>query len=168
MKLKLSEWASIAEVISAVAIIISLIFVGFEVNDSTRAVRSATANETTASISAWYSRIGSDAQAASIFRRGTSNPEILSPDEAIQYVFMNHGLMYEYQNAYYLAKEGTLDKEIQESITNVLSGVREQPGMAWYWNQRRELFLPEFRAYVDSILSTGETNTDLEQIYRSE
>jgi len=83
-------------------------------------------------------------------------------------MFIQHGLMYEYQNAYYLAKEGTLDKEIQESITNVLSGVREQPGMAWYWNQRRELFLPEFRIYVDSILSTGETNTDIEQIYRSE
>lgn len=36
MKLKLSDWASIAEVVGAIAIVISLIYVGVQVNDSTR------------------------------------------------------------------------------------------------------------------------------------
>ena len=54
MKLKLTDIANIAEVISATAIIVSLIYVGVQVADSTRAVRSASANETSSAISTWY------------------------------------------------------------------------------------------------------------------
>ena len=36
MKLKLSEWASIAEVLSAVAIVVSLVFVGLQISDGNR------------------------------------------------------------------------------------------------------------------------------------
>jgi hypothetical protein len=43
MRLKLSEWASIAEIISAFAVVTSLIYVGIQVYDSAGAVRSASA-----------------------------------------------------------------------------------------------------------------------------
>ncbi|NCF14506.1 MAG: hypothetical protein GWP62_04295 [Gammaproteobacteria bacterium] len=42
MRPRLSEWASIAEIIGAVAIVISLVFVGLQVNDSNREARAAT------------------------------------------------------------------------------------------------------------------------------
>ena len=51
MKHKLSDYALIAEIISAFAIILSLIFVGFQLSDNAAATRSATANATTASTS---------------------------------------------------------------------------------------------------------------------
>jgi len=42
MKIKLAEWASIAEILGAVAIVISLLFVGFQISDGTRETRAAT------------------------------------------------------------------------------------------------------------------------------
>jgi hypothetical protein len=42
MRSRLSEWASIAEIIGAVAIVISLVFVGLEIGDSNREARAAT------------------------------------------------------------------------------------------------------------------------------
>jgi len=42
MKIKLSEWASIAEVLSALAIVVSLVFVGLQISDGNRATRAAT------------------------------------------------------------------------------------------------------------------------------
>ena len=45
LRLKLSEWASIAEIIGAIAVIVSLIYVGYQVNDNTSAIRSAAAND---------------------------------------------------------------------------------------------------------------------------
>ena len=45
MKNKLSEMASIAEIIGAFAVVISLIYVGIQVNDSAVAVRSSSAND---------------------------------------------------------------------------------------------------------------------------
>lgn len=45
MKLKLSEFASVAEIVGAFAVVVSLIHVGVQVNDSNRAVRSASVND---------------------------------------------------------------------------------------------------------------------------
>jgi len=40
--LKLSEWASIAEVLSAIAIVVSLVFVGLQISEGNRQTRAAT------------------------------------------------------------------------------------------------------------------------------
>jgi len=63
MKLKLSELASIAEIIGAFAVVISLIYVGVQVNDSTGAVRSASANDANVAVQSWYLQTGSDQRA---------------------------------------------------------------------------------------------------------
>ena len=164
--MKLKKWASIAEIVGAVAIVVSLIYVGVQVNDSTLAVRSATANETTNAISAWYAAVGTNNQASDTFLRRISNPESLTSAEMAQFMYMTHGLFFQYQGAYYLAEEGTLDTELQQSFVNTLLGVREQPGFALYWRQRGNLFQPSFRAFVNDVLSSGETNTSFETLYR--
>jgi hypothetical protein len=41
-KLTLSSWASIAEIVSAIAVVLSLIYVGTELRGNTRAVEAAT------------------------------------------------------------------------------------------------------------------------------
>ena len=166
MKLKLSDWASIAEVIGALAIVISLIYVGIQVSDGTRAVRSSTATETSAAMQAWYVNVGSSAQATGAYWRGIIDPESLSPEETAQFIYLLHGLMLGYQSAYYLAQEQTLDAELQESLTNTIAGVREAAGFKFYWGQRRDLFQSDFRAYVDDVLATGITNSNLEGLYR--
>ena len=81
---------------------------------------------------------------------------------------MSHGLFLEYQAAFYLSREGTLDLSLQESLVNTIAGVREMPGFLTYWGQRRGLFEPGFRAYVDEMLESGTTNLNLEQLYQLE
>ena len=54
MKLKLAEFASIAEIIGAFAIVISLVYVGVQVNDSASAVRAASANDANVALQSWY------------------------------------------------------------------------------------------------------------------
>jgi hypothetical protein len=126
LKLKLKDFASIAEVIGAIAIFISLIYVGIQVNDSTRAVRSATANELAASLSALYIEVGIDPKASQVLMDGFTNPESLSREETVQFVYIMHGLFLQYQAAYYLSQEGTLDEELRESVACFFTGGREE------------------------------------------
>jgi len=63
MKIKLSDFASIAEIIGAFAVVISLVYVGVQVNDSAGAVRSAAANDANVAVQNWYMQIGSDQRA---------------------------------------------------------------------------------------------------------
>jgi hypothetical protein len=57
MKLKLSEWANIAEVLGALAIVISLIFVGMQISDGNRETRAATVQSALDSEMAFQSAI---------------------------------------------------------------------------------------------------------------
>ena len=166
LKLRLSDLAQVAEIVGAVAIVVSLIYVGAQVEDSTRAVRSATANETTNSISAWYESVGNDPRSVRIFYAGIRDPDSLSAEDWLQFVFISHALLLKYQTAFYLAQEGTLDTDISRTITSTLSGTRESPGFLRYWAERGSVFEPEFRAYVDDIIANGTTNTGLGAVYR--
>ena len=154
MKFKLKQWAQIAEVISAVAIFLSLIFVGLQLRSNAQATQSASANATNASISSWYSRIANNEQATKIFWRALSSPDSLTPEEWYQFVLNMHALFLNLQNSYYLTAEGTLDTEIQNSLAVIVAGVRDQPGFVRYWEQRKSIFYPEFQAYIDAIMDS--------------
>lgn len=155
MNQKLSDWASVAEIIGAAAIVISLIYVGIQVNDSTRAVRSATANDAAALTTSWYVEVGSDAQRGGVFYDGITSFESLSPKETFQFLMIMHAVMLPFQNAYYLSQEGTLDIEVQQSLTSGIRSVTDSPGFQHYWRIRRELFRTDFADYVDNLISTG-------------
>ena len=45
--MNLQDWAYIAEIVGGIAVIVSLIYVGLQVNDSACAVRSAAASDAT-------------------------------------------------------------------------------------------------------------------------
>ena len=62
MKMKLKQWAGFAEIIGAFAVVISLVYVGIQVNDSVGAVRSASANYANVSVQNLYLQIGSNPQ----------------------------------------------------------------------------------------------------------
>ena len=75
MKLKLNELANIAEVIGAFAVVVSLIYVGVQVNDSNSAVRSASVNDANVAVQEWYIQIGSDVQTSRLFYRALMSDE---------------------------------------------------------------------------------------------
>ena len=139
MKAKLSEYALVAEIISAVAIILSLFFVGFQLRDTARATRSATANASIASISDWYAGLGQSQQASANFLNAMETPDALTREEWYQFVMNFHAAMLNFQNSYYLVEEGTLDPEIRNSLTAVIAAVKHLPGFHRYWEQRRKI-----------------------------
>lgn len=67
MKMKPSELASIAKIIGAFAVVISLVYVGVRVNDSASTVRSASANDANVVLQNWYLEMGSDQQTSKLF-----------------------------------------------------------------------------------------------------
>jgi len=164
MKFKLSEFASIAEIIGAFAVVISLIYVGVQVNDSAGAVRSAAANDANVALQNWYLQIGSDRQTSELFYKALKSEEALSNQEEFQFLMMMHGAFLAFQNSYLLAEEGTIDAELREAITAAVLGVKDTPGMRRYWRQRKSYLHSAFANYVDQLLEQ-ETNPSMD-IYR--
>ncbi len=154
MKNRLQKINIVTEIVGVVAIVISLIFVGIQFTENTKATKSATATSTVATISSWYIEMGNNQQSSSLFWNFMADPESLTSEERFQVIINLHGLFLTFQNSYYLSQQGTLDSHIQASITKAAVGVKDQPGFRLFWKLRRELFFPEFQKHIDEIVGT--------------
>lgn len=152
MKLKLAEYAHIAEIIGAFAVVISLLYVGVQVSDSASAVRAASANDVNVALQSWYLDIGTNQQTSELFYEALTSEEALSNEKEFQFLMMLHGAFLAFQNSYLLAEEGTIDTELREAITAAIVGIKELPGMRRYWRQRRSYLHSGFVDYVDQLL----------------
>ena len=158
--MKLSEAASWAEIVSAIGLIISIIYVGVQVTDNTSATRSETASNANSEFIDFYNLVSSDAELAEIWLHGITNPEKLTDIEAVRFVFVLHTVMLQFQNNFYLVEEGTLDPRMLDAINNTLGTVRGTPGFEFYWTNRKSLFFPEYQRYVEALMYSeeGEAN----------
>ena len=151
------KFKSIPEILSVLAVVLSLIFVGLEVNESTRATRSATAAEITATIAEWYTALGSDQEASDVLRRFVTDPRSLTIEEQYQAVMNIHALMLILQSSFYLEEEGTLTPQIRRSLTMAMTS---EPGIRFYWEQRKPIFVNEdFIAFIEQLFEDGYTHS---------
>jgi hypothetical protein len=162
---RLSAAALLAEIIGAFAVVVSLVYVGIQVNQSVQAARSASVNDANVALQSWYLDVGSDQQTSQIFYRGLMSQEALpSPEEEFQFLMMFHGVFLAFQNSYWLNQEGTLDPELLDALTAAILGVKDTPGMNRYWRQRRSYLNASFADYIEELLQR-ETNTSMD-LYR--
>jgi hypothetical protein len=151
MNHKLSDFASLAEIIGAFAVVISLIYVGIQVNDSNSAIRSAAVNDANVSVQSWYLEIGSTDYAYQFYDSLMSD-EVESPQIEFRFIMSFHGVFLGFQNSYLMVEEGTLDPELVDGLTNAVVAVKDTAGFKRYWRQRRGMLHPRFVSYVEGLL----------------
>jgi hypothetical protein len=160
MKLKLSELASLAEIVGAIAVVISLVYVGAQVRDTTRAVRSAAINDANITLQSWYELMSGDAQGINVFLEAATSTEPLSREEEFRYMMQSMAFFYAIQNVYLLGREGSLDDDTAAALTAGIQATRNTPGFDRFWSQRRWYFKPEFVEFVEQIRAMPEAPLD--------
>ena len=94
MKVKLEKIALITEIFGGVAILISLLFVGIQLKENTKATRSSTATATIGTMTDWYVTMGTNAEASKSFWRFLADPESMTKEEQLQHIYNLHGLLF--------------------------------------------------------------------------
>ena len=101
----------------------------------------------------WYLEVGSSQQTSELFYRALISDEALRNDEEFQFLMMMHGVFLGFQNSYLLAREGTIDTDLRESLTMSIAGVRSLPGMQRFWRQRKAYLHAGFAEWVEEIFA---------------
>ncbi|MFQ5609860.1 MAG: hypothetical protein ACE5F8_06280 [Woeseiaceae bacterium] len=107
-KLKLSEWASLAEIIGAVAVVVSLIYVGLQVRNNTEAILSANRQELVGRAHSASITAATSPEISGVFAKSDTDEE-LGPTERIQHGYFVRAVLYDVQEAYLLHNEDRLD-----------------------------------------------------------
>ena len=157
--MNVQDLAAVAEIVGGLAVVVSLIYVGLQVSDSTSAIRSTAASDATTAMQSWYLEMGSNRQASDMWFNAMTSPEPLSTHDEFQFMMSMHAVLLGMQNSYLLSKEGTLDAEFREAVTTAIVAVKDLPGMDRFWRQRRGFFHTGFAEYIDGLLAQNTIET---------
>jgi len=158
----------ISQVVAVAALVPSVIYLAIQVRQNTLQARANAAYqflEASGSINAIP--IGNKAT-ASVVRRGVQDISVLDPDEKFQFTwfcaqhFTTHSTMYElYQNK-------MLPESQWHPIKKDILTILVMPGARTVWDDFAvEGLSPDFVAYVEGLLASGEDSYSLDQLFGS-
>ena len=163
---KLKVWVAIAEIISAAAVVISLIYVGLEIRRSTlESEADIQAELLSYTVQRRYSVIESN-DLSSLLVKGYSDPAQLSPDEMLRFQSYIELFYVAWERAYNANAAGVLSEELYGGWNAWFISIAERdPAFVWPMVRDSQVWLPDFVQYVDKSL--GYPKSDKEQQRKS-
>jgi hypothetical protein len=147
---------AIGEFSGAIAVVISLVFVGFQVRQNTTAVRSAAAQAVNENFAAWYTAAQSDPVLLALSAKGLKDYTSLTAAEKPQYIAMFMAFTLHSQDAFHKWREGSLSPELWRGWEFVSMNLLSAPGGRGFWEERSYLFSDEFQSHVVDVIMTRE------------
>ncbi len=149
----LDTFAAVSQVLGAVGVVASLIFVGLQIMENSKAVRSATAQAVHDNYAGWYLAMMSNDNALATSNKGFVDLASLSPEEKARFVCTFMAFLSHSQNAFHQWKAGHLADGLWAGWEALMMNLVNTPGGAAFWQERCYVFGPEFQAHMASIMS---------------
>ncbi len=152
-KLTLREYAQVAEIVAAVGVVVSLIYVGVGLRDNTFAIRSTSVQAiTNTSIDA----IGVQAASADlsrIRRIGDAEYSALTEDEKHRYYLMYRQVWLIFQNVFLQRNLEVIGNDVWGTYERITCSNFRKPGVQETWQDHASVLNPAFVAVVEACLS---------------
>ena len=152
MAKSLKEYALAAEIVGAIAVVISLVYVGASVNQNTRAVMVSNHQALVAmdqNTNEWFR----DTEFAEISIIALDDAGALSPTQALQLRILLADKFNAWEFAFLTHSSGMMEDNIWNGWDGYYRGELAQIPHQSFWQAGREGFSPAFRDYVDSIIA---------------
>jgi len=149
--MSLSDLAAIGSFVSGVAVLASLIFVGFQLKQNTQAVRAAASQAHSQNWQQITMQIVESADFARVWRLGLDDIESLTDDERIQFYAFAGGTLRFFEGARLQWLHGQLDKEHWLNVENTAIDFAVTSGFKAYWAVRRHWLSPQFQEWYGSL-----------------
>ena len=153
----LEQFHQISEIIAAVVVAITLIFLTVQLRQNTKMLRSAATQGAHDQISDIYQPLMADESLADIWLRGNQDPSKLSAVDTARYFSFWIQTMFDVQNWYFQTREGLLDETILNSFCQVIANLhKSSPGFVTFWERRKYVYAPDFIRYIEADVFTKE------------
>lgn len=151
---KLAMAASLAEIIAAVGVMISVIYLAIQVNHGNKEAQLQNYNDTLTLINAPIHQFLEQPEFADLVRIGGTNPDDLSESEwfRFSYYYMIQYSAWEF--VFYAHRDDVVVPQLwlgmDASWRHIIAS---EPGVRKAWREWRHAFPQPFQGYVDSIVN---------------
>ncbi len=150
--MSLGDLANLGQIIGAIAVVISLFYVAYQIRQNTNAVRSATAQAVHEHFAKWYHLLAADGDLSQIAANGLRDYASLSEQEKTRFIATFMAFLSYSQNAFLKWRQGLLSSALWMGWELLIMNLICAPGGKAFWKERSYLFGEEFRQYVESDL----------------
>ncbi len=140
---------AIAESVGAVGVIASLLYVGLQVRQNTRSVRTATYEALVRSSGEFLTPLVQDPELAARFESAVGDWTSLEASERSQINFLFTQLFRHWENAFFQMRQGTLEPELWDAWRYAMVSYFHQPGVQAWWPTRRSVYSSTFRELLE-------------------
>ena len=145
----------IGQTIAALAIVVSLIYVGAQVRQNTSATQTASAQAYVTANNEIVGLINASPKLADVLHQGANGLSALKGGDQIRFVAFHDLVFISFQSFHLQWKRGTLDEALWVTYKQAFIDALQQKGQQEWWKMRRHWFNSEFQDYVEQALVQG-------------
>ena len=151
---------AVGEILGAMAVIGSLLFVGMQIRNNTRATQVASSHNLTNTFLTVLNSLATDPELTRIWLQQSRDISALSGNDLQRVLSLNVMVLKAFEDAFHHHRLGQMSDEMWDGWQAFILLVCSYPGVRQYWEQRKNFYSRSFQEYVDNpppideILST--------------
>jgi hypothetical protein len=150
--MNLAEISQIVQTLGSAAVVASLIFVGFQIRQNTKATRAASHHAVSESLNRVNLLWARNSEMTRIWLAGISNRGALTPEDRWRFDSTVRAYLHVCETMYTQADLGTGDLGIVAAEENGIKTVFSSEGVREWWAENPFGFSPAFRNYVGRLI----------------
>src|SRR5262249_22819294 len=143
--------SAIGQIVGALAVVISLIYLARQIRRNAAAERLAGLN----TLNRWLGELVAQPQLGELYYRGLHDFESLEGGELVRFSALALQLFQICQDIYFQQLDGHLDTRIRDKIETIIRDINAYPGVQAWWRTRSHWFSDEFVKHVDQLQQTA-------------
>lgn len=146
------EWGALGEMIGGVAVVISLVYVGSQIRQNTKATKSRASQAFVDVLKMSIDPLMREPEFRELYRRGLSGLDNLKGAEIVGFTVWVMITMRSWESFYYQHKEGVFEDHLMEGWISQYRDMFGYKGCQEVWTLRRHQFSEDFRNYAEMEL----------------
>ena len=154
--MSIQDLGSLGELIGAVAVVVSLIYLAIQIRHNTQSVRSSAVQASVRDTTEIIDILVRDPELTRIWYDGIHDFESLSTEERRRFALYMNTVLRRLENLLYQTHHGALDPESWEGARANFGNTFSHPGTIAWWKRARHLFNRQLQEFVEGELLGGE------------
>ena len=162
----LESLANLGEIIGAITVVVSLIYLAVQVRQNTQAQQTENFSRALDRVAAIQATLSQDPETSVIFSKGVSDPSDLTSRERMQFTWTMYELFGAFEFMFLASKTNAIPEEIWRRWSSAVAWWLSYSGVQAWWSVRPIPFSESFTSYVESLLENNPTDAESARRYQ--
>ena len=149
------QLGNIGEFVAAIATVITLVYLAFQLRQNTRALKATAFQHVTSEMGKNVEHIMDNGELAEILVKGTVEPETLTPAERLRLSAVYVSSFRRLESVYVQHSLGTMEQENKQGFEKSMIPLLQFPFGREWWSEAKVAFYAPFVHHIDEGLAGG-------------